>query len=219
MLEKIKLKHNSPEWLEFRRFGIGGSDAAAILGKSPFKTNLDVWEEKSLGRKPADISEDAHVSYGKSAEDLLVRLFELDYPKYRVKVSKNNVYKRAFMFASLDGELTDKESGEDGILEIKTTEIYSSKDLWKWDRKIPEYYYIQILHYLIVTGKSFVVLKAQIKCLGKNGETELITRHFKFFRNNLMEDMKYLYLKEREFWEKYVLTKKRPPLILPSIEK
>ena len=115
--------------------------------------------------------------------------------------------------------MTDKNNGEEGILEIKTTEIYSSKDLWKWDRKIPEYYYIQILHYLIVTGKSFVVLKAQIKCLGKNGETELITRHFKFFRNELMDDMKYLYLKEREFWEKYVLTKKRPPLILPSIEK
>ena len=31
-LEKIKLIHGSPEWLAFRRTGIGGSDAAAILG-------------------------------------------------------------------------------------------------------------------------------------------------------------------------------------------
>ena len=32
LLEKIKLKHGSPEWISFRKTGIGGSDAAAILG-------------------------------------------------------------------------------------------------------------------------------------------------------------------------------------------
>lgn len=53
-VEKIKLKHNSPEWLAFRRKGIGASDAAAVLGLSKWTTNVELWEEKvgllSFGR-------------------------------------------------------------------------------------------------------------------------------------------------------------------------
>ena len=111
-LEKIKLKHNSPEWLEVRKTGIGGSDAAAILGLSPFKTNVEVWEEKVSIKTPDDISDKPQVEYGKNAEDLLVKLFALDYPQYEVKIDKETVYKRNFMFASLDGELINKETGE-----------------------------------------------------------------------------------------------------------
>ena len=37
-------------WLDYRRKGIGGSDAAAVLGVSPYKTARDVYFEK-LGRK------------------------------------------------------------------------------------------------------------------------------------------------------------------------
>lgn len=79
-LEKIKLEHNSPEWLAFRKSGIGGSDAAAILGISPFRTNVEVWEEKVGLKIPEDISEEPQVKYGKESEDLLVQLFALDYP-------------------------------------------------------------------------------------------------------------------------------------------
>lgn len=34
------------EWLEYRRRGIGGSDAAAILGVSPFATARDLYYDK-----------------------------------------------------------------------------------------------------------------------------------------------------------------------------
>jgi putative phage-type endonuclease len=34
------------EWLDARRSGLGGSDVAAILGLSPFRTAWDVWVEK-----------------------------------------------------------------------------------------------------------------------------------------------------------------------------
>ena len=39
------------EWLKWRRKGIGGSDAGAVLGISPYKTARDVYYEK-LGREP-----------------------------------------------------------------------------------------------------------------------------------------------------------------------
>lgn len=34
------------DWLEYRRQGIGGSDAAAILGVSPFATARDLYYDK-----------------------------------------------------------------------------------------------------------------------------------------------------------------------------
>lgn len=218
-LEKIKLKHGSDKWKEFRTQGIGGSDAAAILGLSSFKTNVEVWEEKTGRRVPDDISDVPRVKYGTNAEKPLVELFALDYPQYRVRANKNVIYKRGFMFASLDGELTEKATGLRGIYEGKTTEIHSKTELERWDGQVPESYYIQVLHYLIVTGWDFAILKGQIKQIGRNGEVELITRHYPFLRGAVLDDLKYLYLKEKEFWEKYVIPDRRPPLILPKLSK
>ena len=44
------------DWLEYRRRGIGGSDAAAILGISPFATARDLYYDK-LKIVPFDDSE------------------------------------------------------------------------------------------------------------------------------------------------------------------
>ena len=34
------------QWLEYRRLGIGGSDAAAVMGLSPFCTMRDLYYDK-----------------------------------------------------------------------------------------------------------------------------------------------------------------------------
>lgn len=41
------------QWLELRRQGIGGSDVAAILGLSKWRTALEVWQDKTA-TAPAD---------------------------------------------------------------------------------------------------------------------------------------------------------------------
>ena len=207
------------EWLEERKKGIGGSDAATILGLNPYKTNMQLWEEKTGRRQAEDISEREYVKYGTNAEDLLRELFKLDYPKYEVKHDENTIIKHPkypFLFASLDGTLIDKETGEMGILEIKTTNILQSMQKEKWREKIPDNYYCQVLHYLNVTGYSFVILKAQLK-YEYDGEIKLDTRHYKILREEVIEDIKMLEEKEIEFWTKYVETGIRPPLTLPQI--
>lgn len=217
--EIVRIQHNTPEWLAYRLSGIGGSDAAAVLGLSPFKTNVEVWEEKVGARQAEDISDKPYVLYGQEAETPLVSLFRLDYPEYSATIDKMVVYRRGFMFASLDGELTERASGRRGVLEVKTTELYKRADLSKWNGCIPMYYYIQVLHQLIVTGWDFSVLKAQIKLpTPQDGQQETITRHYAFERKDRLADMKYLYLKEREFWG-YVERRERPPLLLPALEK
>lgn len=44
-------------WLKGRLNGIGGSDASAVVGKNPYKTNIELFEEKTGRRIVPDISE------------------------------------------------------------------------------------------------------------------------------------------------------------------
>lgn len=209
---------NKEEWLEERKKGIGGSDAAVIVGKNPYKTTVDLWEEK-LGIKDAeDISDRPYVQYGTNAEEYLRELFKLDFPEYEVSHEEHSIIKHPkypFLFASLDGQLINKETGELGILEIKTSEILKSMQKEKWKDGVPDNYYCQVLHYLNVTGYTFAILKAQLK-YNYDGDIKLETRHYYIDRKDVEDDIKYLEKKEIEFWNKYVETKKAPPLIIPE---
>lgn len=208
---------NEKEWLAGRENGIGGSDASAVVGMNPYKTNIDLFEEK-IGRKAhTDISSKPYVIYGKRAEAPIRELFKLDYPEYEVehhdfRILQNLKY--PFMQASLDGELTD-ESGRKGILEIKTTNILQSMQYEKWKDKIPDNYYLQILHYLLVTGYEFVVLRAHLNSVwGKEIRTQV--KHYFIEREEVKEDLEYLQKEEITFWE-YVESGRKPPLLLPDV--
>lgn len=206
------------DWLEERKKGIGGSDAATILGLNPYKTTIELWEEKT-GRKDApDISDKPYVKYGTQAEDLLRQLFALDYPQYIVTHEENTIIKHPehpFLFASLDGKLLDVATGKEGILEIKTTNILQSTQKEKWKDKIPDNYYCQVLHYLNVTSYSFAILKAQLK-YDYGGEIRLETKHYYIDRKDVEDDIKLLQEKEIQFWKEYIEKDKKPPLVLPN---
>lgn len=211
----IQLK-NREEWLQ-NRTRIGGSDAAAIVGLNPYKSNTDLWLEKTGQVTSEDISDKPYVKYGTNAEEHLRALFALDFPQYEVEYLDNNMFlndKFPFAHASLDGWLTDKD-GRKGILEIKTTEILQSMQKEKWKNQIPDNYYIQVLHYLMVTEFDFVELKAQLKTVF-DGVPYLQTKHYHIERSDVEEDIQYLAAEEERFW-KQVQEQKRPALILPEI--
>lgn len=215
-LETIEITHNSDEWYDFRRQGVGGSDAACIFGLSPWKSVNDLWAEKTGRKQPKDNGNADAKNYGKNAENYLSRLFALDFPEYEVLTVKDKVYKRGFMFASLDGELVDKNTGKKGILEIKTASINSRLLKDKWDKGVPDNYYIQILHYLAVTGYDFAVLKARLKDTDKDGKPFITVKHYFFDRQSVSNDIDLLVDKETKFWE-CVEKKRRPPVIIPNL--
>lgn len=62
------------EWLEGRRQGIGGSDVAAVLGLSPYKTPLDVWNDKLGLSEDHEPSEAAY--WGTTLEDTVAKEFQ-----------------------------------------------------------------------------------------------------------------------------------------------
>lgn len=178
-----------------------------------------MWKEKTGKKEAIDISDKLYVQYGTKAEDHLRELFKLDFPQYEVKHEENTIIKHPkydFLFASLDGTLTDKETGEKGILEIKTTNILQSMQKEKWKDRIPDNYFCQILHYLNVTGYSFAILKAQLK-FNYDGDIVLHIRHYYIDRKDVEQDIKILADKEIEFWNEHVVKDKMPNLLLPEI--
>ena len=137
-------------WRQARTKGIGGSDVAAIMGLSPWKTPLEVWLEKTGRETPADISQKPYVKFGNDFEPFVGSHYKAERPTEtvrRVNAMCRNI-KRPWATASLDYEV--KRGDAWGVLEIKTARC--AKD---WDDGVPLYYMTQVLHYLSVTGRPF----------------------------------------------------------------
>lgn len=215
---KMQVLECHADWLEARKNRIGGSDASAVLGINPYKTNIELWQEKVGILTPDDISDKPYVQYGHAAEPLLRELFKLDHPQYEVCYEENNLWlndKYPFAHASLDGWLTD-QGGRRGVLEIKTTNILQSRQKELWNNRIPDNYFAQVLHYLMVTEFDFAVLKAQLKFDFSGGETMCQIRHYYISREDVEEDISLIEASEKRFW-KAVTDRKRPALLLPEI--
>ena len=205
------------EWLQARGKRIGGSEASAVVGFNPYMSNTDLWSIKTGRREAEDISDKPYVRYGHDAEPLLRELFKLDFPDYKVGYRDNNLFLNSrypWAHASLDGWLQDPE-GRTGILEIKTTEILQSMQKEKWKDRIPDNYYLQVLHYMMVMEADFACLKAQLK-YDYDGDIYLQIRHYWIERQDVENDIRILSEKEEEFWH-HMQNSTRPATLLPEI--
>lgn len=206
------------EWLEYRRKGIGGSDASAVLGISPFRTARDLYYDK-LNIVTADDEENwVQKEMGHLLEDLVARIFA---KKTGLRIFQRKVMfqhpHHLWMLADLD-YLVELPDSSLAILEIKTTN-YNAKDKWWYNGKeiVPPYYEAQGRHYMAVTN----INKVYFCCLYGNNEEEVIVRC-------IDRDMSYeteLIALEGYFWNDHVLAKVPPPytedgdLILESLRR
>ena len=132
-------------WLEERRKGIGGSDVAAIMGLSPWKTAYQVYQEKR--KEVEDWGGNSLTDLGKRMEPA-IRQWYSDQTGRDVRLPDKIMYhpQHPFMLASLDGFTDDGR-----VVEIKTAR--SGKDWGEPEtNQIPDYYAVQVHHYMIVTG-------------------------------------------------------------------
>lgn len=203
---------NREDWLAGRMQGIGASEAAAVVGMSPWMSKLELWRLKVGAEKAKDLSGSAAVSRGVRMEPALRGLYTaihpgrtVDYYPYDILYQKD----RPFIFATLDGEVTD-ERGRKGILEIKTSSPNGKAGWAKWDGHIPDHYYCQILHQMLATGYEFVDLMASLE----NMDGDLSIRTYHFERANQEEDMAWLLEKETDFYQNNVLNGVPPAAIL-----
>jgi putative phage-type endonuclease len=215
---KMEILKSREEWLQHRRNYIGGSEISCVVGLNPYKNNYELWEEKVGIREPEDISNKDFVRYGTEAEEHLRALFALDFPQYQVDYIENNSVlndKYPFAAASLDGFLTERETGRKGILEIKTTNILQSIQKERWNHQVPANYYAQAIQYLAVTEYEYIWIKAQLR-YNYDGEIFLNTKHYLIEREEVQEDIDYLMEQERIFYS-YIKNDRCPPLVLPDV--
>ena len=208
---------NRDEWLKRRSATIGGSDAGAILGLNPYMSNIDLYELKTGIRQAEDISEKAAVQYGQQAERYLRGLFRLDYPEYRVEYTDNNLWlndRYPWAHYSADGWLYD-EKGRLGILEIKTTEIKNAAQWAQWQNRVPDSYFAQVLHGMMVMEADFAILKAQIK-QWIDDELVIRVKHYFFERDSYGNDLVILEKEEFDFAMR-LRNHTPPPLRLPDV--
>lgn len=190
------------DWLAVRKGGIGSSDAAAAIGLNPYKSQLELWLEKT-GRDGSLPKLDPH---DEESPAYWGNILEPIVAAHYTKRSGNRVRRinavlqhpnpdLPWMLANIDREVIGATDVQ--ILECKTAGINGAR-LWK--EGVPEYVQLQVMHQLAVTGKK----AADVAVL-------LGGQHLEIHRIERDEQMITRLIElERKFWE-YVVNDTPPP--------
>ncbi|MCM1525451.1 MAG: YqaJ viral recombinase family protein [Ruminococcus sp.] len=184
------------DWLEYRRKGIGGSDASVVCGINKYKSPVELWLEKT-GQLP--YSEAGEAAYWGTQLEALVRT---EFTK-RTGIAVNTVNQilqheeYPFMLANLDGTCKHPNYGT-CIFEAKTASAYKVSE---WDNKIPDEYMLQIQHYMAVTGYAGAYIAVLIG--GNSFKWKFIERDEEII--SLLTEL------EKDFWEH--VQKEIPPAL------
>lgn len=181
-----------------RRQYIGGSDIAAIMGQSRWKTAYRLWAEKTGKIEVPDLSNNPAVEMGTRLEQFVAELFAEKTGKQVRRQSKMYQHSQyPYLVAHVDRLIT----GTDELLECKTCSAYK---LEEWENKIPKEYVLQVIWYLGITGRK----KGWIACLigGQKFDYKCIEFDEELF--NLMVE------KAVKFWD--MVQTQTPPVILPE---
>ena len=139
----VDINQGSQEWLQWRKGGLGGSDAAAILGLSPFKTRERLLLELSGQVEPEQAN--FAMRRGSRLEPIARKLYEEAHGAYMPPACCEHE-SLSWMRASLDGLNLAGEI----LLEIKwpNFEVHSQA----LNGVVPPYYLCQVQHQLVVSG-------------------------------------------------------------------
>lgn len=202
-LKLVKTKELPREdWLAVRKQGIGSSDAATAVGLNPYKSQLELWMEKTGrdGNLPkADPHDEESPLYWGTILEPIVAAHYTRRTGNRVRrinaVLQHPDPSLPWMLANIDREVTGAPDVQ--ILECKTAGINGAK-LWK--EGVPEYVQLQVMHQLAVTGKQAADVAVLLG--GQHLEIHRIERDERLIAR-LIE-------LERHFWH-YVETDTPPP--------
>lgn len=171
-------------WLKIRKKGIGGSEIAALFGKSSYASPLSIYMDK-LSDEVQELDNE-FIEWGKTLEPIIRDKFPGKFKKatgidicveefpFMMQSIEN-----PFMLANIDGlvcpqqdykfslPISDSEweeysvpAGLVGGLEIKTGSGFTAKN-WK-ENSLPDNYFLQTQHYMAVTGLPYFFVVALI---------------------------------------------------------
>lgn len=182
------------EWHQMRAKGIGGSDIAAIMGMSRYKTALDVYLQK-IGIAPQQ-DDSWELGRGRALEPLLRQHYANKTGRTVVVPKEQLVHPdHVFIRYSPDGICPE----EHRLQEFKTAS-YNAEWGDEFSDSIPHEYLLQVQHGMLVTGYPIADVTVSI---GGNAP-----RYFEVVAD---EEIQTFILEECiEFWHR-VETKQPPP--------
>lgn len=195
LILSVKDAEDHEKWLEARDLGIGGSDAAVIMGMNPYKSPYQLWLEKTGQAEAPDLSDNQYVYWGTKNESNIADWFQEETSKKVKRLGTLRSKEYPFMLANVDRTVV----GENAGLEIKTAGVRQYRK-WK-DDEIPDAYYCQCLHYMAVTGADYWYIAVLLG--GNEAKWKRIERN--------EEDIQHLIIAETDFW-KLVETRTPPPV-------
>ncbi len=189
--------------LNGRRSGLGGSDIPWVMGlvdnSHPYhKTAYEVYEEKVNG-VCKDFSGNQAVEWGNRLEPIVAKAYEDMTGERLASTSRLEHKKYKFLFGTPDRVIYGKPKG----VEIKTTDK-SMAHLWgeSGSQDVPEAYYLQIAHYMLVWD-----YEAWDLCVLIGGND---FRVYSFERD--LEVDEWIVEKASKFWHDHVEKKIPPPI-------
>jgi putative phage-type endonuclease len=194
-LKIVRIEQHTPEWYEFRKDGIGGSEIGTILGLNKYDTVVRVFHEK-VGTVGPRLEDNEYMFWGRELEDKIAEIWKYydgtkdgyieNFKNGKVIRECRNINgyvinpKYPWLFASLDrvmnikggvNLITGQPLETEGVLECKGLSYWGSQ---VWQDGIPIYYLAQVHQYMIITEADY----AEIAILqdGNNFKVEKVPR-------------------------------------------
>lgn len=214
------------EWINAR--GFGGSSCSALFDCNPYMTKLDIYCSATNDIKnELNETDNESTQYGKKLEPVIADLVRYNFEKkFKLWRPKGYVMFRStklpIMTSTLDGILTDIETKEKWVLEIKTHDLRDSADRELWRTGIPKNYLYQCLHYLAVMN-DFVgaILVAKLREIDYS--TGLVDReeinYYIIKREDSVKTIANIIEVEKDFYENHILKRIPPDVDMPLMER
>ena len=189
-----------------RQTYLGGSDIAAILGISPWRTPLDVYLDKVEGKRPDDPSKAQIFRRGARMEPYILDLLAEEHGIEIVQRGQRYLDKsHSFIAAEIDAEAA---SGEN--IEVKTANQFAAKN-WgeQFTDEIPVYYTAQAMHGMMVREAPATIFPVLI------GSDDF--RVYRVERDD--ETIAAIRAKEVEFWDRIQRRDPPPATAVSDIER
>lgn len=140
------MEQGSAEWLNWRRSGLGSSDAPVVLGLSPWTTAYQLWLTKCGIEQPNANTNTFVTDRGTRLEPRARAMYEIENGFIDMLPTLVVHEKYPWLRASLDGF----NQGLNRVLELKApgAETHAAAKAGK----LPPYYYAQVQQQLLVTG-------------------------------------------------------------------
>jgi len=138
-------------WLKWRKGGIGGSDAAAILGESKYTSPLDVFIDKTT-EHVSEVSSLA-CQRGTALEPIVAARYAEETGKV-IRRQQSRIHPEYdFIRCSMDYQIFADEAQPTGMLECKTANSYIFNNMKL--NGIHNAYWIQCQHNMMVCGYTW----------------------------------------------------------------